>query len=736
MSTMKTWNRREFLSLSGLSVTGFLLGFYLPLHPKPGEKEAVFAPNAWINIRPDDRIILWVREMEMGQGVRTALPMLLADELEANWEQVEVRQAYTAPAFGELGTGGSSSVRTAWIPMRKAGAAARTMLVQAAAQEWDVPVSECRAERGKVIHVPSGREKRYGELVEAASQLPVPEEPPLKDPSAFQYIGRSMPKVDTPEKVTGKAVFGLDKRVPGMVVASVEHCPVFGGSVRSVDAGGARAVPGVIDVVEVPAVGAPVHVPAGVAVVAESTWAALKGRRALRVTWDEGPHADESSESLREQMAQLTEQPAKPVRNTGNVEEAFTSAARVIEAVYELPYLAHAPMEPMNALADVREDGVEVWAPIQTPSWTQRSIAEALQVPVEKVRVYPTLLGGGFGRRLNPDVPVEAALIARAVGRPVQVVWTREDDIQHDFCRPASFHRFRAAIDAKSQPVGWLHRIATPSISAFINPGTNRPESSEVSGAADLPYGIPHIRVEYAMAQSGVPRGWLRSVEHSFNGFVVNAFMDELAEACGQDPVHFRLHLLERANPDELEAVMRQRYGDLGPYAFRLERFRRVLELAAEKAGWGRTLSPGRGMGVAVHWSFRTYVAEVAEVTIRDSGRVRIDRVVCVVDCGQVVNPRVVEEQMVGGIIYGLSALKAGIDIRNGRVVQRNFDTYEIMRMDEAPEVEVHIVESTASPSGTGEPGLPPALAAVANAIYQATGERIRRLPLSPGMLG
>lgn len=740
MSAVTNWSRREFLTASSIGAGGLLLGFALPSKGAGRTAGAVaeeLSPSAWVSISTDDTVTIWVGEADMGQGVRTALPMILADELEADWDDVQIQQAYPDPRFGNLGTGGSSSVRNAWNPLRKAGATARVMLIGAAAETWGVSASECRAEKGAVVYESSGRSARYGELVAAAAEQPVPEDPPLKDPADFRYIGTAMTMLDTPDRVTGQATYGIDVRLPDMRYASVERCPVSGGTVASLDASAAKAVEGVQDVIEIPAVGPPVNSTGGVAVIASSTWAAFKGREALEITWDEGETAQESTETLRQQFEQLTDAPGMVVRDEGDMETAMSEADRVVEATYELPYLAHATMEPQNCVAHVQNDRVEIWGPMQTPSWAQSSIANALGVEQDAVRVNTTLLGGGFGRRLNPDVPVEAAQISEAIGAPVQVIWKREDDTRHDFYRPASHHRFRAAI-RDGEPMAWMHRLSTPAIDTYISgPDAENPEDSEIPGAVDLPYGIPSIRVEYALAESGVPRGWWRSVEHSFNGFVVNAFLDEVAEACGADPYEFRLELLDQVNPDRLEAVMQEHHGDLGPHAFDLERFRNVLTTVAEGANWGEPMEDGRGRGIAVHWSFRTYAAEVVEVSVRSDNEVSVDRVVCAVDCGRVVNPRTVEEQIEGGVMYALTAsLKDEITIENGRVVQSNFDDYQMLRIDEAPAVDVHIIDSNQPPSGAGEPGVPPLFGALTGAIYDATGTRIRRLPLRNEMLG
>ena len=733
MSTITNLSRRTFLKAGAAGGAGLLLGFTLPGRTRAAAPEAptAFAPNAWLQIDPDDTVTIWIGEADMGQGVRTALPMLVADELEADWATIRIRQAEPDPKFGNLGTGGSSSIRSKWMPLRRAGAAARAMLVAAAAQTWEVPEDACEARDGAVHHAASGQALTYGQLAATAATLPVPEDPPLKDPEDFRFIGRPVTMLDTPDKVTGRATFGIDVRVPGMLFASVERCPEFGGSLAGYDAEAARAVPGVRQVIEIPPMAGPVHRAPGVAVVADSTWAALKGRRALGAEWTGGPHADESTEALRARFEELTSRPGHAVRTDGDADAALAEAAQTIESVYELPFLAHAPMEPMNCTVHARADGAEVWAPTQFPTWYGQTAAEVLGLQPEQVTVHTTLLGGGFGRRANPDVVAEAAFVAKHVDAPVQVVWTREDDIRHDFYRPANYHRLSAGLDAEGHVTAWRHRVSTPAIGAFLFGNEDNAEG-ETGGAWDLPYGIPNLRVEYAPAHSGVPRGWWRSVEHSYTGFVVNGFLDEVAAAAGRDPYELRLDLLDRTDPDALAATLAARHGDRGDYAFDLARYRNVLVTAAEKAGWGTPLPDGTGRGIAAHWSFLTYVAEVAEVTVGSGGQVVVNRVVCVVDCGQVVNPRTVEEQMEGAIIYGLTAaLKGHLDVERGRVVQSNFHDYEMLRMNEAPAIEVHLVPSTKPPSGAGEPGLPPAAPAVAAAIYDATGKRVRRLPIA-----
>ncbi|MEE8201119.1 MAG: xanthine dehydrogenase family protein molybdopterin-binding subunit [Candidatus Acidoferrales bacterium] len=734
--TLLNLSRREFLKGGALGGAALVIGFYLPFDLTAQEQEARKAPNpfnAWVRIAPDGSVTLIVAKSEMGQGVYTSLPMILADELEVDWATVRIEQAATRPdLYPDLGTGGSTSVRTSWEPLRRAGAAAREMLIMAAAQAWGVARAGCYAESGEVVHRPSGRRLPYAELVETAAALPIPdlESVPLKNSEDFHIVGRSLPRRDIPAKVEGTAVFGIDVRVPGMLYAVIARCPTFGGKPARFDARRTRAVPGVRHVVEIPAVGPGSHTAGGIAVVADTTWAAIQGRKALEVEWDRGAHAGESSETLAAQFRSLIAQPGTPIRNQGDARAALENAARTVEAAYELPFLAHATMEPMNCTADVRADRAEIWAPAQCPDWIQSLAGQVLGLPRERVIVHTTFMGGGFGRRCQSDFGVEAAQVSKAIGEPVKVFWTREDDMQHDFYRPASYHRLQAALGEDGRPLAWFHRMSSVPIATFW--GGQDPARSEVGGAADLPYAIPNLRMDYTPASSGVPVAWWRSVPHSINGFVVESFLDELAAAAGQDPLEFRLLLLEEPrmipNPvSENDAPLNTR------------RLRGVLELAAEKAGWGRPLPAGRdpstllraGRGVACHYSFQSYVAQVAEVSVDAEHRVRVHRVVCAVDCGRAVNPDGVKMQMEGGIVYGLTAaLKGAITIQNGAVEQSNFHDYQMLRIGEMPRVEVYIMPSAEPPSGTGEPGVPPIAGAVGNALFAATGKRIRRLPI------
>ena len=717
-------SRREFLVTTASGGAALVIGFYLPLDAFAQQAQHIERPNpfnAWVRIDKTGQVTLIVAKSEMGQGVFTSLPMILAEELEVDWAQVRIEQAPTNPRFYDHGTGGSSSIIESYTPLRRAGATARARLLQAAAQTWGVPAKDCRAESGAVWN--GKRKLSYGELVEKASQLPMPDlnQVPLKDPSKFRIIGTSIPRADIPLKVDGSARFGLDVKVPGMLYAVVSRCPTFGGKAKSFNATKAKAVPGVHDVVEIPAVD-DVHSTGGVAVVADSTWSAMQGRDALEVEWDHGPHASESSESMWTQCQELAAKPGKAVRNEGDAEAALAKSVKKLDAAYQLPFVAHATMEPMNCTVHVRADGAEVWAPTQAPQWAQGVVAQVAGVEPAKVVVHTTFMGGGFGRRYQADFPVEAAQVSKAVGKPVKLVWTREDDMQHDFYRPAAYHRFQGGLDAEGKPAVWQHRMVSTSINAFFSP-KDPVEQSELGGAADVPYEFANVRVEYAPVPSGVPVAWWRSVESSTNAFAVECFLDEMAGAAGVDPLEFRLRLL--AEPRKVK-------NPASPDATPLdtERLKGVLKLAAEKSGWGSPLPKGRGRGIACHYSFSTYVAEVAEVTV-ERGGLRVNRVVAAVDCGTVINPDALHAQVESAIVYGLSAALYGeITIGKGGVQQSNFHEYELMRIDAMPKVEVYNVSSTDRPTGIGEPGLPPASPAMANAIFAATGKRLRRLPI------
>ncbi len=707
MSTPTQVTRRAFLETAGAAGAGLVISFYLPSGLRFRSPTAgPFAPNAWLRIGEDESVLVIVDRSEMGQGVTTALPMLLAEELEADWSRIRIEfapadKAYTNPMFGMQGTGGSTSVRAAYTPLRKAGAAARELLVAAAAQTWGVEKAECRAERGAVVHARSKRRLTYGKLVTKAATLGAPPDVPLKDPKDWKILGTRVRRLDTPPKVDGSAQFGIDVKVPGMLVAVVARSPVFGGKVTSFDAAKAKAVPGVRQVVQISS---------GVAVVADGYWPAKKGRDALAVTWDEGPTASVSSATIAQLFGQRAEQAGAVARHAGDPDGTLGSAPAKVDAVYDLPFLAHATMEPMNCTAHVRADGVDIWAPTQFQTGAQGFGAKIGGVTPDKVKVHTTYLGGGFGRRFELDFIQEALETSKAVGAPVKVIWSREDDIRNAQYRPANHHRMRAGLDANGQPVAWTHRIVAPSIMARVFPDTvkNGLDEEAVEGGVGMPYAIPNVHVDYLLTDTGIPVGFWRSVNNSYNAFAVESFIDELAHAAKKDPYEYRRDLLGKA-PRHLGA----------------------LNLAASKAGWGTAPPAGRARGIAVYKSFESYVAEVAEVSVASDGAVKVHRVVCAVDCGPVVNPSIVEAQMESAIVYGLTAALYGeIAIEGGRVKQSNFHDYQMLRLAEMPKVEVYIVPSTDAQGGVGEPGTPPIAPAVANAIFAATGKRIRKLPI------
>ncbi len=700
-----TVSRRTFLRVGTVAGAGLALGVWLPTASHPdaeGEKTGDdFVPNAWVRIDHQGNVTITVAKSEMGQGVRTALPMIVADELDADWSKVHVEQAVADEKYGNMTTGGSASIRTSWERLRKAGAAARLMLLTAAANRWKVPLSECRTEDGKVLDDTSHKVLDYGALVDDAAKLPVPADPPLKDPSQFRIIGKRVPRTDTPFKIDGSAVFGIDVRVPGMLHAAIARCPVFGGTLESFDATKTKSMPGVKNVFAISR---------GVAVVAATTWEAFQGRDALSVKWNYGPAADVSSETILSSLNDLSKHPGAAVEKDGDPAIIATSA-RKLEAVYQAPFLAHATMEPMNCTAQVAGDRCEVWAPTQNPQAILREAKRITGFAEEHITVHTTFLGGGFGRRLETDFAVEALEVSKQLHLPVQVTWTREDDMQHDFYRPVSLHHLTGALDDQGNLVGLTHRVVAPSISDSRSPGSvkNGMDRGAVEGADKMVYEIPNLLIDYVMARTPVPLGPWRSVFPSQTVFALESFIDELAAMGKVDPFEFRRRMM-KGSPKMLH----------------------VLELAADKAGWGKPLPQGHFQGIAFSPPafYVTPVAEVAEVSV-DKGEIKVHRIVAAIDCGIAVNPSGVEAQVEGGVVYGLAAaLKEQITIKGGRVVEGNFDDYPLLTIDEMPVVEVHIVPSTDPPTGTGEPGLPAAAPAVANAVFAATGKRLRTMPL------
>jgi isoquinoline 1-oxidoreductase subunit beta len=683
-----------------------------------GDAEAAgaqgFAPNAFIRIGRDGGIVLTMPYVEMGQGTYTSIPMLIAEELEVDLKQVRLEHAppneklYGNPLLGGIqATGNSNAIRAAWQPMREAGAAARIMLVAAAAKRWRVDPASCRAQSGEVLHAPTGRRIRYGKLAADAARMPVPESVTLKRPEDFRLIGTPAKRLDAPSKVNGTAVYGIDVRPPGVKIATLAQSPVFGGRVKSVDHAAAKAVKGVRQIVQLDD---------AIAVVADHMGAAKKGLAALVIEWDDGPHAKLDTDTIVNQLDRTTQKPGAVAQNIGDADKAMASAATKVEATYQVPFLAHAAMEPMNCTVHVREDGCEVWVGNQVLGRAQAAAAKTAGLPLDKVVVHNHLIGGGFGRRLEVDGVIRAVEIAKQVDGPVKVVWTREEDIQHDMYRPHFFDRISGGLDEKGKPVAWKHRFAGSSVIARWAPPlfTNGLDPDTTEGAIDLVYALPNLHVEYWRVEPpGVPTAFWRSVGPSHNVFVTESFMDELAAAARQDPVAYRRTLLDKA-----------------------PRAKAVLDLAADKAGWGQPLPKGIGRGVSIQFVFGTYMAQVADVEVSSDGAVRVRRVVCAVDCGTVVNPDTVRAQIQGAIIFGITAALYGeITLKGGRVEQANFDTYQILRMNEAPAIEVHIVQSSEPPGGMGEAGTSAIVPAVTNAIFAATGKRLRKLPIDSAQL-
>ena len=704
-----TLTRRTLLK-GGLTLgAGLVIGFELPLSRQArAQQPGMFAPNQWLRIDRDGIVTITNSVPEMGQGSMTTMPMIVADELDADWGKIKVEQApanpalYANPVTKTQSYGGSRGVRDHLEMWRKAGAAARTMLKQAAAQEWGVPESEVDTEPGTVIHRPSGRRLMYGQLVDRAAQLPVPQDPKLKTKDQFRYIGKEgIARLDIPLKTDGKAIYGIDVKVPGAQVGSIERCPVFGGKVETFDASAAKAIKGVSHVVQVTN---------GIAVVGDSFWSVMKGRRALRVKWNEGPLANLSSAEITRGYQDLAKQPGQVARKEGDAEKVLGGGGKVIEAVYQVPFLEHACMEPMNCTASVKADRCEVWVPTQNPGGHQALAAKITGLPLEKVTINTTLLGGGFGRRGEPDFVTDAVETSKAIGGPVKIIWTREDDLQHGFYRPATYNVFKAALDAQGTPTAWWNRIVGPGI--LIQKGrapAGSIDPAAVEGARNHPYDIPNILVEWKEKDFGVPVGFWRSVGSSQNAFITESFIDELAHAAGKDPYEYRRALLGKA-----------------------KRHKTVLETAATKANWGAPLPAGRARGIAVAFSYGSYAAHVAEVSVTPDGQLRVHKLVCAIDCGIAVNPDQVRAQMEGGAVYAMTGLFDQITLDKGRVQQSNFHDYPMLRIAEAPVVETHIVDSGEAPGGLGEPGVPPVAPSICNAVFALTGKRIRTLPIRP----
>ncbi len=720
MSTSIT--RRSFLkgSLAGLTlaVSVSSLGYKI-VNAAEKKDIAKFSPNAWFTITPDDKVTIFIGNSEMGQGVLTAHAMIIADELEADWKKVQIQKApaadaYKSPILGAQITVGSASVRAFYEPLRKAGAAGRAMLISAAAANWKVPEEECQASMNTVKHKKSSRSLTYGKLCETAAKLQVPQNPPLKKETEFIYMGKPMPRVDVPEKVSGKAVYGADVKVKDLHYAVIARPPAYGAKLISYDGKEAEKIEGVVKVLQIPM---------GIAVCAKSTDAAIKGRDALEVKWDKGVLPDMNTESAEKSLMEDLDKPGVTVINTGDAKKTLGEASKKLEATYYVPCVAHATMEPMNCTADVRADRCEIWVPSQDLTTAQGLASQVSGVPIDKVRVNNTFLGCGLGRRAAPDFVAEAVVISKAFGKPIRVMWTREDDIKYDFFRPPASHHIEAGLDAQSQLIGWAHKVVSPSMMKYIDPDAIKDgiDFFCLWGLADAPdspmlnnriqYEIPNLFVEFLISPLPMPVCPWRSVQNGPNAFVIESFMDELAKAAGKDPLEFRLQSLKNNM-----------------------RASRVLQTVADKAGWGKPAPKGEGRGIAQHACFGSWTAMVADVSVdKKDGKLKVHRVVAAVDCGPTVNPGTVPEQMTGGIIQALSTvLKEEVKFENGGVKSANFDDYNVIRMGEVPEIEVHIVKSTDNIGGIGELGVPALAPAVANAVFNATGARIRRIPLTP----
>jgi isoquinoline 1-oxidoreductase subunit beta len=712
--TAQNPSRRKFIKDSATLMGGLVIGFYLPMksgraYAADAPPKEVFPPNAFIRIAPDDSITIVINKSEMGQGVYTSLAMLIAEELEADWSRISVESApvaavYNRPGMGMQMTGGSSSIPSSWEQLRRVGASGRIMLIRAAAQQWGVPESECHAENGMVIHAKSGKTANYGVLADTANKLPLPDNVALKSPKDFKIIGKPTKRLDTPAKINGSAQFGLDVYLPGMLTVLIARSPVFGGKVKRFDATEARKLPGVQGVYQVPT---------GIAVAATGFWPAKTARDLLEIEWDEGPGAALSTTRMRAEFLELAKTPGAVARKVGDTVQGFKKAHKSISAEYEIPYLAHAAMEPLNVVVDLKPDHCSIWTGTQMQTMDCMMAAKTAGLKPEQVEVHTTFLGGGFGRRANSrsDFVIEAVQVAMAVGKPVKVVWAREDDMRGGYYRPMWSDHIEAGIAKDGKPLAWKHTLVGQSIIAdtafagfLIQNGV---DVTSVEGASTLPYAIPNLQVELHSPKNEVPVLWWRSVGHSHTAFVVETMIDELAHLAKKDPVAYRLSILPADS-----------------------RYRGVLQLAADKAGWGKKkLAAGHAYGLAVHKSFDSYVAEITEVSL-ENGKIRVHRVVAAVDCGIVVNPDGVHQQIESAIVYGLSAaLHGAITLENGRVMQSNFHDYAPLKFSEMPQVEVHFVASSEAPTGIGEPGLPPIAPAVANAVFKLTGKRMRRMP-------
>jgi len=740
MKTIDNSSRRGFLR-KAFGAGALVLGArILPTRALAALETATFTPNIFVGIKSDGTVLIVAHRSEMGTSSRTMVPLILADEMEADWKRVQIEQAIGDEKYGDQNTDGSHSVRSFFGVMQECGASARSMLEQAAANQWNVPVSQCKAMLHQVVHSPSGRKLGYGELAAAAAKLPVPDKSKLvfKKKSEYRYIGKDLPVYDLAAITRGKAVFGMDAKVDGMVFASIERSPVLGGKLVSFDDKEALQVLGVSRTVEIPAFKGPHAFQAlgGIAVIADSTWAAFQGRKKLKITWDPGPNASYTSSEYKKQLQAAARQPGKVVRNVGDVDKGFASAAKTLEAEYYVPHLAHAPMEPEVAVADFRNGKCTLWAPVQNPQAVQDTVAAAVGVDKKNVICNVTLLGGGFGRKSKPDFCAEAAILSKQLGKAVKVVWTREDDIHFDYYHAVAAMYMKAGVDKAGKPVAWLQRSVFPSINSTFAPDVKLGAPFELAmGFTDTPYALPNHRVENGEAVNHVRIGWLRAVANIYHAFAVCSFADELAQAAGRDSKDYLLELIGPPRLVDLKAEGVD-YPNMGPietYPVDTARLRKVIELVAEKSGWGkRKLPKGHALGIAAHRSFLSYIATVVEVGVSPDGKISIPRVDTAVDCGMIVSPDRVRSQFEGAAVFGTSLTLMGeITATAGKIDQSNFNNYPVARMNEAPlQTNVYILDTDAPPAGVGEPGVPPFAPALCNAIFKATGKRIRELPI------
>jgi len=748
MSQIENVSRRRFLTGGIIAGGALVLGVRYYHKLSPGDKlphdtkadHATLHPSVYLGIDPDGAVWIVASRSEMGTTSRTTLPLIVADELDADWKRVKIEQALGDSRYGDQNTDGSHSIRSFYDAMRVAGATARFMLIQAAAQQWGVSAAECETDLHVVVHRSTNRRAGYGELAKAAAKLPVPkrEELKLKPKSAWRYVGKGQVSYDLEALVTGKAIYGMDARVDGMVYASVEHPPVLGGKVKSFDDKEPLKVAGVSQIIPIdPFQQAPGFQPlGGIAVIADNTWAAFQGRKKLNISWDNGANESYNSDSYKNELRATSHGPCKVVRNIGDADAVFAKGEKIQEADYYVPLLAHAAMEPLVALAEFKDGKATIWAPTQNPQAVQDIVSKELGIAKEDVICHVTLLGGGFGRKSKPDYAAEAAVLSKKMGRPVKVVWTREDDIKFDYYNAVASMYMKAALGANGKPTAWLQRSVFPPIPSIFDVNAVYGDPSHLQqGWTDIPYDLPNLRIENGPAKAHVRIGWLRSVANIYHAFAIQCFTDELAHAVGRDPLDYLLDLIGNPRTIDFKGVEYPNYGAaLDAYPWETGRLRNVTEVVAEKSGWGkRKHGKGTGVGIAAHRSFLTYVATVVEVEVNDQGEVRIPRVDVALDAGLVVNPEATRAQFEGAAVFGTSVARSGeITATKGVIDQSNFQDYSVARINEVPsQTNVYIVESDAPPAGVGEPGVPPFIAAFCNAIFAATGKRVRDLPIS-----